>query len=104
VHAFGWANLRAQRDQPDSAPVVPELITSSISSNPVAQNVMDGWTKDSPELRRIDGTKRGYIDLKLTPARVEAAHVGVSNQRDSKSACTVVRTLAVEAGRPTVVE
>jgi hypothetical protein len=29
----------------------------------VAQNVMDGWYKDSPELRNIDGTLRGYIDL-----------------------------------------
>ncbi len=67
VHAFGWANLRAKRDQPDSAAVTPELITTSISSNPVAQSVMDGWTKDSPELRKIDGTARGYIDLTVTP-------------------------------------
>lgn len=102
VHAFGWSNLRATRDHPEGPIVAPELIATSISSNAVAQSQLDGWTKDSPELEQIDGTSRGYIDLAITRERLEAKHVGVLAPKDPKSACTVLRTLQIEAGKAKV--
>lgn len=98
VHAFGWSELRAEVGSEDGEPVAPEIIATSISSNALAQAEMDRWLVNSPELKHIDGTRRGYAHLTLTDRTVETSFVAVRDQRDPASACDVVQQLVVEAG------
>lgn len=97
VHAFGWAGLHAKAGQ-DAGPVIaPELITGSISSNALAQADIDGWRKDSPELKSLDGTRRGYTHLTLTRERAEAQFVAVADQMDPRSPCYEARRTGWDA-------
>jgi alkaline phosphatase D len=101
VHAFGWSELRAKTGRDDGPVVAPELITTSISSNAVAQSTLDQWPADSPELKHIDGTKRGYTMLTLTHRDASAQLIAVDDQRDPASACRVIKSLSLESGRAT---
>jgi alkaline phosphatase D len=102
VHAFGWSELRAEAGRDEGAIVAPEIIASSISSNALAQSEMDRWLVNSPELKHIDGTRRGYAHVTLTDTRAETSFVAVRDQRDPASACDVVQQLVVEAGAPRI--
>ncbi len=87
VHAYGWSELHAKVGQPSGPMVAPEVITGSISSNAVAQSNIDGWRKDSPELKSLDGRKRGYTHLTFTRERMEAQFIAVEDQMDPQSRC-----------------
>jgi alkaline phosphatase D len=102
VHAYGWSELRAAAGKDEGAIVAPEIIATSISSNALAQSEMDRWLVNSPELKHIDGTRRGYAHVMLSEMRAETSFVAVRDQRDPNSACDVVQQLTVEAGAPRI--
>jgi len=68
--------------------------------NAVAQKTMDEWLKDSPELKHIDGTRRGYIELSLSPTKAQARLFAVENQREASSPCREVKSLELQLNDP----
>ncbi|MET0291134.1 MAG: alkaline phosphatase D family protein [Steroidobacteraceae bacterium] len=102
VHSFGWGQLRPKAGKSEGPVVVPELITTSISSNPVDQKVMDGWLADSPELGQIDGTRRGYLELRIGATRIEARQMAVDDARNPASSARVAKVLGIEVGSPKI--
>jgi alkaline phosphatase D len=102
LHAFGVAELRADPRDPTTPLVAPEFVATSISSNGLAQELLESWVKESPELAMLDSRERGYVRLDITPGRLDIAHVAAKDVRDPGSAVSVTRRYVVEAGSPRV--
>ena len=100
IHAFLAGTLHARADDPGSAPIAPEFVTTSISTNGMPQEALDGLRGENPALRFADSRHRGYLRLELTPARAQARLIAVDDPLDPGSACRELAGFVVEAGRP----
>jgi alkaline phosphatase D len=100
VHAFGAANLRSRSADPGSPVVASEFITTSITSQGVANKLAGHIRAENPDLLFGDASWRGYLRLELTPEQLEARMVGFDSVATSGAPGRVVRTFVVESGRP----
>jgi alkaline phosphatase D len=100
MHAFMAGNIGAVPGDPGSAPLATEIIASSISSDPRPQPQLDDWTRENPNILLAEGRYRGYVDVRLSPKRLEAALMAMENRDNPASAERVLQSLVVEAGRP----
>jgi alkaline phosphatase D len=99
IHAFGAANLRRVSADPGSAIVASEFITTSITSQGVASKLAGQVQAENPDLLYGDASRRGYLRLDLTPARLEARMIGFDSVATVDAPSRVVRTFVVESGR-----
>jgi alkaline phosphatase D len=104
IHAFAAGHLTATPEDPSSAVVAPEFVTTGISSNARPQRVLDGWLELNPNIRYGLGERRGYMRVHLDRDRLALDMVAVDDHRDLASACRPVRSFVVEAGRPGMVD
>jgi alkaline phosphatase D len=100
VHAFGAANLRSRSADPGSPVVASEFITTSITSQGVANKLAGHIRAENPDLLFGDASWRGYLRLELTPEQLEARMVGFDSVATAGAPGRVVRTFVVESGRP----
>jgi alkaline phosphatase D len=100
VHAFGAAGINAVPERLDTPLVAAEFITTSVSSDPMAQGTLDRWRANNPNVHRLDGTRRGYLSLTLTEQRLRADLVGIDDARNPEAARTAEGSFVVAAGDP----
>ena len=100
LHAFHAADLHARADDPGSAIVASEFVTTSISSQAPAQDHFDWIKAANPHLRHVDGRQRGYLRLTLSPGRLDADLLGLEDVRRADSGIGRQAGFVVEAGRP----
>ncbi|MFM1885982.1 MAG: hypothetical protein RL026_1139 [Pseudomonadota bacterium] len=99
IHAFMAADLRQRGDDPRTAVLAAELVTTSITSRPPAQDLLDTMRRNTPDLKVAEGRHRGYLQIDLTADRLEARMLGVDDITRQESGLHAVETLVVEAGR-----
>ena len=102
LHAFLLADVTAVPEQPDSAVVASEFVTTSISSNPLGQATLDRWRASGHHLHKVDGTRRGYIALTLSPQQARADLVEVEDSGKPDSPGRIGSSWVVEAGNPAI--
>jgi alkaline phosphatase D len=102
VHAFVVGRVTEWADQPDSRTVAPEFVATSVSSNPRPQRLMDEWQRENPNLALCVGERRGYLRMQLHADRLQADLVALKDAREPQSGRYVLKTFAVEAGRPDI--
>ena len=100
LHAAFAARVHARPEDPESAPVASEIVTTSITS----QGFGASWTKNllahNPHIRYAEGETRGYVMLDLERGRLAARHRGVATVKQPQAAISTVASGAVESGRP----
>ena len=100
VHSF-WANdLAVDFDDAKSPTVASELITTSITSRPPPEERIQTAKAENPRIHFATGTRRGYLRLEITPARLLADLRAVDDVTDPRTSCTTLASFAVEDGRP----
>jgi alkaline phosphatase D len=102
VHAFIVGRVTEWAEQPDSRTVAPEFVVTSVSSNTRPQRLMDDWKRENPNLTLCVGEKRGYLRMQLKADRLQADLVALDDARDPQSGRYLLKTFAVEAGRPDI--
>jgi len=100
IHAFIAADQRIEPQVSTSPIIASELVTTSISSGPPPQKVIDAYNRgDSPDVFFADGAHRGYLRLELSPARLEAELVGYASVREKQAKAQTLARFALEDGR-----
>lgn len=102
IHAFLVGGVNARPEQPDSPLFAAEFVSTSISSNALAQATLGKWVANGPPLKKVDGTHRGYLAFTLSPQRLRADLVIVDDAQQPDSASRVMDSYVVEAGRPDI--
>jgi alkaline phosphatase D len=100
IHAFVISGLHARAAELDSPVVASEVVTTSISSQALAQKTLDAWSKVNPNLLLATSEHRGYARLDITPQRLLADLIVVESVQQPDAGCRTLRSFAVENGRP----
>lgn len=99
IHAFIAADQRLEWGVADSPIVTSELVTTSVTSGPPPQNVIDAYNRpDTRDVLFADGRKRGYLQLAITPERIDAKMVGFESVRSAEAEARVLARFRLEAG------
>lgn len=100
IHAFVAADQRLVPHTTDSPIITSELVTTSVTSGPPPQKVIDAYNRtDSTDVLLADGSKRGYLHLTLTTERLEADLVGFDSVRTLEATARSVGRFVIEDGR-----
>jgi alkaline phosphatase D len=100
LHAFHAADLHARPDDPESALIASEFVTTSITSQAPGQDHFERLTRINPHLRHADGRQRGYLRITLGREQLEADLMGLADVRRRDSGLNRQAAFVVEAGRP----
>ncbi|MGG5810112.1 alkaline phosphatase D family protein [Falsiroseomonas sp. CW058] len=98
IHAFLAAELRPDFDRPSDPPAAVEFVASSITSQGGARFALP-LARD-PHIAFGDGSRRGWLSLRLTRREAVAEMMALDDATDPASGASVLRRFAVEAGAP----
>jgi alkaline phosphatase D len=99
LHAFYVADLHRQSDA--ASPVLAsEFVGTSVTSQSAGQAFFDRVKAAHPHLKHADGSRRGYLRLTLTPARLQADLMALDDVARADSGLSRQAAFVVEAGRP----
>ena len=101
VHAFYVTDLKPDFDDPRSPVVATEFVGTSVSSQAgVSQDRMLAILPDNPHMKLADATRRGYVRVEVTPARLRAELQGMRSVTEAGAEADTLATFVVEDGRP----
>lgn len=98
VHSFMAANHHRTPADRESGLVASEFVTTSITSEGAAQEILDARRADNPDLVFANSERRGYLRLELTRERLQAECVAMESVADRGAGKFVQQTLVVENG------
>lgn len=101
VHSFWVADLKPDFDDERSPVVATELVGTSISSQfgrSPAQ--LAAQVAENPHLRFADGSRRGYVRVEVTPARLTADLRAMRTVDQPQSDADTLATFVIDNGRP----
>ena len=99
IHAFIAADQRIDATDSTSPIIASELVTTSISSGPPPQKVIDAYNRDTLNVHHADGSHRGYLWLQLSQTRLEARMFGFDSVREATATARTLAELSLDAGR-----
>ncbi len=99
IHAFIAADQRLEANDGNSPIIASELVTTSISSGPPPQKVIDAYNRDTLNVHHADGSHRGYLWLQLSQERLEARMIGFDSVREPTAVARTLANLSIEADR-----
>jgi alkaline phosphatase D len=102
VHAFVVGHVTEDAERPDSTPVAPEFVVTSVSSNSRPQRTMDQWLQDNANLRYAAGQARGYLQCALSPKALQVDLMALDDVKDPRSGRHRLKQYTVEAGSPAI--
>ncbi len=94
IHAFLAAELRPDFDRPETPAVAVEFVATSITSQNNARYAAR-YPRD-PHIAFADASRRGWLSLRLTAERAEAAMEAVLDPREADTEAETLRRFAVE--------
>jgi alkaline phosphatase D len=99
-HSFWCNNLFRNFDKPEERPVAAEFVVSSITSSGPPEGYYKAAMPNNPQIRYFDSSHRGYMSFDLTPARLDARCMAISDRADPRATLSVLHTASVAAGTP----
>ena len=100
IHSFVAADLHLNPADPRSPCVGSELVTSSITSNPPPESLLQKYRDYNPNVLLSTGTSRGYVRMDLSPQAMQTDFVAMDTVKESgNSASKVLASFAIESGR-----
>jgi alkaline phosphatase D len=100
IHAFVVSGLHRKAANADTPLVASELVTTSISSQGVPQNMLDAWAARTPNLMIANSQYRGYLRLDLARERLQADLVAMDSVKKAGAGARTLRSFVIEANRP----
>jgi alkaline phosphatase D len=104
IHAYFANDLRVDFDDPASPVVATEFVGTSISSYPAPYEMFTAALPDNPHVRFFESRKRGYVCVDVERAHMAVQLRVVSDAHDPNADVATLKSLAVESGKPGVVE
>jgi alkaline phosphatase D len=102
IHAFLVNDVNERATDFDSTVVATELVTSSISSQGPAQQTLDTWRAENPNVRLARSDQRGYVRVSVEPERLHVELIAVDDVARADSPTHVFARFDVANGRPGV--
>jgi alkaline phosphatase D len=100
IHAFLVANLNREAANPGSPIVASEFTTTSITSQGLAQRLLDERRPENPSLLLLNSERRGYLRLDINRERMQTDLVALESAAQRDSPRSTMATFVVEAGKP----
>ncbi len=100
IHAFVVSGLNQRASDLASPVVASELVTTSISSQGIAQKRLDAWRALNPNLLLANSEYRGYLQLVLTHEHLEADLIAMDSVKKPGAGARTLQSFVIEAGRP----
>ncbi len=100
IHAFVVSRLNQDARDLASPVVASELVTTAVTSQGMAQKTLDEWRVGNPNLLLASSEARGYMRLDMTRERLLADLVALSSEKDPHSTTRIMKSFAVESGKP----
>jgi alkaline phosphatase D len=104
IHAFFANDLKVDFDDPKSPVIATEFVGSSISSSGPPYDVVAAQLPDNPHVRFFESRKRGYVSVDVNAKQMTTRLRVLSDVADPQASVATLKTLAVENGKPGVVE
>jgi alkaline phosphatase D len=104
IHAFFANDLKVDFDDPKSPVMATEFVGTSISSAGPPYEAVAAQLPDNPHVRFFESRKRGYVSVDVNGKQMTARLRALSDVADPKASVSTLKTLAVENGKPGVVE
>jgi alkaline phosphatase D len=101
-HAFMVGSVNTVAERFDTPLLAAEFTGTSISSDALPQTVFERWLARNPNLQVLDGTRRGYLSLLLTPKQLRTDLVTIDDASRPDSGRAVAASRVVEAGNPAI--
>ncbi len=102
IHAFVVGSINAVPERFDTPLVAAEFVTTSISSDAVAQPVLDRWLAANPNLQKLDGRRRGYLSLTLSEKQLRTDLITIDDSTRADSGRGIAGSYVVESGSPAI--
>jgi alkaline phosphatase D len=99
IHSFVASEIHRVPQDPQSPRIATEITTTSISSYPPSESVLETYRSLNPAVRYATGRHRGYAQLDVRPERIDVSFVAVDALTASTTPVQIVRRYAIEAGR-----
>jgi alkaline phosphatase D len=100
VHAFMAADLHLRPDDPESPRVAGELVTTSITSEPPPESVLESHLRYNPNVRFATGLARGYLRVEVSPTLLRGDFIGMDTITQRTSGSRVLASYVQEPGTP----
>ena len=104
MHSWWQADLKADFDNPESATIGTEFVTTSVTAHSYSYNTFNRMLPDNPHIGFMDTRERGYAVAEITPARMEVEFREVESVYALESPTRIRKRYVVESGRPGAVE
>jgi alkaline phosphatase D len=102
IHTFVIDGVNAVPERFDTPLAAAELVTTSITSDPLALSTLERWRSNSPNLQCLDGSRRGYLALTLSKRRLHTDLVTIDDVTRPDATRGVAASFVVEAGNPAI--
>jgi alkaline phosphatase D len=100
AHAFIVSDLNRTAKDPATPVVASELLTTSISSDPPPESMIQGWLPENPNVRFATGKHRGYVRVELRPQALRATLMAMDTVTSQDPAARSIKSFTLESGRP----
>jgi alkaline phosphatase D len=100
VHSFSASQLKLDFDDPASAVVASEFVTTSITSQAWAQARLNQYLPDNPHTLLADSRFRGYGRVNLTAERFQVDMRAMESVQRRDAPCSTLASFVVEDGKP----
>ena len=101
MHMFWVTDLKPDFDDPRSPVVATEVVGTSITSqNGRSQAAVDALMTDNPHVRFGNPTRRGYVRVEVTPARLRVDLRAMRSVAQPRAEADTLASFVVEDGRP----
>jgi alkaline phosphatase D len=99
AHAFIVSDINRTAEDPATPVVASELLTTSVSSDPPPEQMIQGWLPENPNIRFATGNYRGYVHVVLRPQSLRAALIAMDTVKSRESTARTLKTFALESGQ-----
>jgi alkaline phosphatase D len=100
IHAFVVSGLHLKAADLESPLVAPEFVTTSITSDAVAETYFESIRKNNPNLLTATGEHRGYVRMDITKDTLRADLISIDTVKEQNSGRSTLISYVVEAGKP----
>ena len=100
IHSFVAADLHLEPGDPTTARVGSELVTTSITSQPPPEALLQKYAAYNPNVLFASGVSRGYLRLNVSRSALRADFVAMATVKERQSASRVLASFALEPGEP----
>ena len=100
VHSFWVTDLTADCARERAPVIATELVTTSVSSTPIAEAVAADIRDENPHVRYGQAGPHGYLRMQCTATQVQAGLRGLDNVTDVHAACRTLASFVETDGEP----